>query len=174
MNQELKKLSIELEIRSVFRVSLDSRLSWAYGSFFLWEQCCQKLVSWISSSRYSGSWIPSSVLQQCVAVCCSVLQRVAVCCSVLQYVAVCFSVLQCVAVCCSALHRQPFPQMTAAESRARSSASALYDWKAISSLIFNECFDIQWISRYSIFTSVSVTQSALKACLKKVGFQHVH
>ena len=53
------------------------------------------------------------VLQQCVAVCCSVvqsragrlswnvLQCVGVCCSVMQCVAVCCSVLQCVAVSCS-------------------------------------------------------------------------
>ena len=43
------------------------------------------------------------VIQQCVAVCCSVLQCVAVCCSVLQCVAVCCSVLQCVVVCYSVL-----------------------------------------------------------------------
>jgi len=50
-----------------------------------------------------------SVIQMCVAVCCSVLQCVAmcpcvaVCCSVLQSVVECCSVLQCVAVCCSVL-----------------------------------------------------------------------
>jgi len=54
----------------------------------------------------------SSLVLQCVAVCCSVLQCVAVYrkidisffavyCSVLQCVAVCCSVLHCVAVCCS-------------------------------------------------------------------------
>jgi len=45
-----------------------------------------------------------SVLEVCVAVCCSVWQCVAVCCSVLQCVVVCCRVLQCVAsvlqVCC--------------------------------------------------------------------------
>ena len=59
--------------------------------------------------------VGKSVIQVCVAVCCSVLQRVAVCCSVLQcvavfcsmlqYGAVCCSVLQCFAVCCSVLQR---------------------------------------------------------------------
>jgi len=42
--------------------------------------------------------MPETVLQVCVAVCCSV-----VCCSVLCCVAVCCVVLQCVAVCCSLL-----------------------------------------------------------------------
>jgi len=45
-------------------------------------------------------------MNECVAVCCSVLQCVAVCCSVLQWVTprtshIWMSVLQCVAVCCS-------------------------------------------------------------------------
>ena len=40
-----------------------------------------------------------STVDECVAVCCSVLKCVAVCCSVLQCVAVCCSVLQCVAGC---------------------------------------------------------------------------
>jgi len=46
-------------------------------------------------------------MEQCVAVCCSMLQYAAVCCSVLQRVAVCCSVLQCVAAakCSSALHK---------------------------------------------------------------------
>ena len=43
------------------------------------------------------------VLQQCVAVCCSVLQRELVCCSVWQCVAVCCSVLQGAVVCCNIL-----------------------------------------------------------------------
>ena len=44
--------------------------------------------------------MPETVLQVCVAVCCSVLQCVAVCCSVLQC-----GVLQCVAVWCVAVCR---------------------------------------------------------------------
>jgi len=42
-------------------------------------------------------------MEECVAVCCSMLQYAAVCCSVLQRVAVCCSVFQCVAAAkCSA------------------------------------------------------------------------
>jgi len=79
---------------------------------------------------YLQSWYEPGDVEQCVAVCCSVLQCVAVwcsllhtyinkrpiftivgspeqcvaaCCSMLQHVAVCCSVLQCVAVCCSVL-----------------------------------------------------------------------
>jgi len=58
-----------------------------------------------SSSTYNShmSMVWTTIILQCVAVCCSVLQCIAVRCSVLPCVAVCCSVLQCVAVCCSVL-----------------------------------------------------------------------
>jgi len=54
--------------------------------------------------------MPETVLQVCVAVCCSVvccsvLCCVAVCCVVLQCVAVCRSLLWCVAVCVAVVSR---------------------------------------------------------------------